>query len=92
MIIQADFSKKPKIVATYQIDTENNVSFKVVLKENSDGIREFEIILSNNASESYDEVFSHSFYNDFVLPWVYRERELPQQHKTDNVVTLKSKV
>ncbi len=69
-------SRRMNIVGTYKIDTSNNVSFTVVFKENSEGLREFEILLSGNGSDDYSEVFAHPFYNNFVIPWTYNKVEL----------------
>ena len=78
------------IVGQYKIDTPDNVSFVVVLKENEDGLREFEIILSENGKDDYSDVLKHSFYNEFVLPWTYRQKELPPVQKKNNVIQLKA--
>lgn len=90
MIIQADFSGKSKTVAVYEVDAGNNVTFKVILKESESGSRDFELILSQNASADYSEALNHPFYKNFVLPWVYREKEVMEQTQTssDNVVSL----
>lgn len=77
------------IVGQYKIDTADNVSFVVLLKENKEGFREFEIILSDNAKDDYSQVLKHSFYNDVVLPWTYKQKELPPVQK-NNVVRLRS--
>lgn len=90
MIVQADFSGKSKTVAVYEIDAGNNVTFKVILKESASGSRDFELILSQNASADYSEALNHPFYKDFVLPWVYKEKEVTEQTQTSsaNVVSL----
>lgn len=90
MIVQADFSGKSKTVAVYEVDAGNNVTFKVILKESASGSRDFELILSQNASADYSEALNHPFYKNFVLPWVYREKEVMEQTQTssDNVVSL----
>lgn len=79
MVVQANFSGKSKTVAVYEIDAGNNVTFKVVLKESASGARDFEIVLSQNASADYSEALNHPFYKDFVLPWVYKEKEVASQ-------------
>lgn len=72
-------------VGHYEIQTNNNVSFTVTLLENDQGLREFEIVLSENASDDYDEVYQHPFYQNFVIPWVHKTKEIPC---TDNIVSL----
>lgn len=87
MVVQANFSGKSKTVAVYEIDAGNNVTFKVVLKETASGSRDFEIVLSQNASADYSEALNHPFYKDFVLPWVYKEKEVaPAAQQTSNNV------
>ncbi len=77
--------KNARRVGQYEIQTANDVSFTVTLLENEDGLREFEIVLSDNASDEYDEVYQHPFYQNFVLPWIYKAKEIPQE---GNVVNL----
>ena len=55
------------------------MTFKVVLKESTSGSRCFEIVLSQNASADYSEALNHPFYKEFVLPWVYKEKEVAEQ-------------
>jgi hypothetical protein len=83
-------------VGSYTVDTGNNVSFTVIFKENAAGLREFEIMLSANGSDDYDEVFNNAFYTNFVLPWTYHKQELPEQmldtpkaKYTNNIVQMK---
>lgn len=76
MVIKANFGNKANVVATYDIKTANDVSFKVILTENTEGLREFEIVLSSNGKPDFTEIFSHPFYQDFVLPWTYRAKEI----------------
>lgn len=77
---------KKKNIASYEIQTTNDVSFSVRLFEDIDGNREFEIILSGNGSDNYSEIFSHPFYKNTVLPWVYKEKEIKPTIKYDNNV------
>ncbi len=84
MVVQANFSGKSKTVAVYEIDAGNNVTFKVVLKESTSGSRCFEIVLSQNASADYSEALNHPFYKEFVLPWVYKEKEVAEQTRTSS--------
>lgn len=74
-VVQGQFTGNSSIVASYEIQAGNNVSFKVILKENKAGLREFEIILSSSGSDDYSEVYMHPFYKDFVLPWTYKKKE-----------------
>ena len=77
MVTEENFANtKTKVVGTYKIVTNNNISFTVHLKENQSGFREFEIILSENGSDDYSEVLDHPFYNNFVLPWTYNKIEI----------------
>lgn len=76
MVVQANFGSKSNTVAVYEIDAGDSVSFKVILKESASGSRDFELILSHNAAADYSQALNHPFYTDFVLPWVYREKEV----------------
>lgn len=84
-----------RVVSTYEIETNNEVKFKVVLLENSAGDREFEIIMSDNGSDDYSEVFDHPFYNNFVIPWVHKAKNTEPQVQPptypENVVSIFSK-
>lgn len=91
MVTKGKFAAaKTNVVGTYKIDTPNNISFTVILKQNDEGFREFEIVLSGNGSDDYSEVFDHPFYNNFVLPWTYNKAEIEPSRtfKADNVVDL----
>lgn len=72
-------------VGHYEIQTSNNVSFTVTLLENDQGLREFEIVLSENGSDDYDEVYEHPFYQNFVIPWVHKAKDIPND---SNIVNL----
>lgn len=89
MIIELPLKNREKIVATYEIEAGNQVTFKVILKESSDGTRNFEITASQNASDDYSEVFEHPFYKNFVLPWSCKEKDIDRKEAAaDNVVQL----
>lgn len=76
---------KSRKVGAYEIQTGNDVYFKVILLENEDGLREFEIVLSANGSDDYSEVYNHPFYQNFIIPWVHRAKDIPTP---DNVVSM----
>lgn len=68
-----------KLIHVYEVansDSSNLSQFSVKLYENEEGFREFEIVIANGSTMSYDDVMKHSIYNNFVLPWVYKEKEL----------------
>lgn len=73
---------RDNIVGTYTVEVGNDVSFTVIFRENSAGLREFEIKLSANGSDDYNEVYNNAFYTNFVLPWTYHKQELPEQMVT----------
>lgn len=86
-------NKKTIVVGKYTIDAGTNTSFTVILKENKQGFREFDIVLSKTGSDDYSEVYNHPFYNNFVLPWSYRQKEIDEPEKetiVNNVVNLDS--
>lgn len=83
MVTHVNFKKKgTSVVGTYKIDAGNDVSFTVILKENENGLREFEINVSQNANGDDSVVLDHPFYQNFVLPWTYRQVEIKQDNES----------
>jgi len=88
MVIQAKFDKATSVVGRYRIDAGDRVVFTVILKENAEGFREFEIELSANGSDDLSEVFEHPFYNNYVLPWSYHNASTAPPMYSNNVVNI----
>lgn len=58
-----------KVIAAHHSICDNGVTFKTLFREDQHNNRSFEIIASDNASDSYEEIYSHDFYTDSVIPW-----------------------
>lgn len=80
MVTHLNFDRKgTSVVGKYKVETTNNVSFVVTLKENEQGLREFEIDVSQEGGGDDSVVLDHPFYQNFVLPWTYRQLEIDSE-------------
>ena len=73
------------LVHVYDVETNNTVDFSIKFFENEDGFREFEIVIATDSKMNYNDIMNHHLYNNFVLPWTYKEKELASL-LGDNVV------
>jgi len=58
-----------KVIAAHNSICDNGVMFKTLFREDQNNIRSFEIVASDSASDSFEEIYCNEFYKNIVIPW-----------------------